>query len=557
MSNGETPTPETVLEERYAVIKRISSALQENNALTIEVEKKKHFQQILVELQTELRTLAKRLHKEDELSVGEGMLHHVYMLPTYTKLDRSLFKTLKNALLEKSRQHQRPPVVLEGPAGVGKSLLAATLAHDEEVRQAYPDGIFWINFGTDPDIVELQNRLIHDLGGRDARFVDPEAATAHIQQICEERICLFILDDVWEIQDVLAFQPNGKNNQTLIISAHPDLIEFVKYSLPNTQGYKYEGLNEAEAQELFLNCANQSKLDDINALVTVGELNKLCAYNPQAIRLVAGAARNQTPVAWEDLKETFAAAEVEDFPAEYPQELYRALQTALDSLGEDADYYLSLAVLKNHSAIPQATVMMFWQYLYKIQEKQAYNLLMDFAGRGLLSLSGEAQIGNVHLQEFQYAYLQADPDLDKLHSHLLMAYTRQCQSGWLSGPDDGYFYQNLCHHLHAAKRVTELKSLLLDFEWLQKKLELAGPHSLMGDYEYLGDDDVAKVKKALFPGEQAMALHSAEHLADVLFDGLWEARKASKDINAMLNQAREILPDWEPPYPEQDAAMLE
>lgn len=36
---------------------------------------------------------------------------------------------------------------MEGMGGIGKSVLAAALAHDEAVQAAFPDGIFWLTFG--------------------------------------------------------------------------------------------------------------------------------------------------------------------------------------------------------------------------------------------------------------------------------------------------------------------------------------------------------------------------------------------------------------------------
>lgn len=44
-------------------------------------------------------------------------------------------------------------VGVHGMGGLGKSVLAAALARDEELRQAFPDGIFWIILGQTPDLV--------------------------------------------------------------------------------------------------------------------------------------------------------------------------------------------------------------------------------------------------------------------------------------------------------------------------------------------------------------------------------------------------------------------
>jgi hypothetical protein len=542
------------LEAQYETVKRVLSLLQENATLGSDIEKKRHIQQITAEFHNELRELARHLNKEEEMAAMPGNLYGVKHPPQYVQVHKSLFKTLKNALTEKLPHHQRPAVMLEGETGSGKSVIAALLAHDDAIRLAFPDGVYWLNLGSEPDILSLQNELLKNLGDNKI-IVNPEVGTEQIQKICDERACLFILDDVWDIQDIMAFKPTSKRNQLMITSAHPDLFEFVKYSIPDSQGYKLEALAESDAQELFLNCAGQPKLDDLDTLVMIGNLNKQVAYNPLAIRLLAGSVREQTVSVWSDIGDFYAAAEL-DFNEDYPEYLQRALQVALDALGEDADYYLSLAVFNRYYDIPQAAVISFWQYLYKLPEKQAYNLLLEFAERGLFSLSGDAQVGSIHLLDFQYAYLHADPDLDKLHVHLLTAYNRQCLSGWLSGPDDGYFYQNLCLHLHEAKRMTELKSLLLDFEWMLKKLEAAGTESLVNDYSYLEDETAKKIQQALMPDDHMVAIRDAEHLADTLFDSLWEDEKNSKDVAALLNQAREILPDWEPPYPDQDQKML-
>jgi hypothetical protein len=557
MAENSVTNDPNILETRYHVLNQILQRLQENFSLSSEVERKRDLQQLILELNTEIRDLGRRLNKNEATVRLPGALHDIFNAPTYIHTNMRLFKTLKSALTDTVNQNVRPLLLIEGSSGNGKSTLAAQLARDDAVRLAFPDGIFWIEAGNDPDISALQNRLLRCLGQGSREFVDIEAAADYIRKVCENMACLFILDDVWEIQDVLTFFITHKNSQMLVTTAHPELYEFVKYSIPAALGYKLDALEENEAQELFLQCAGRPGLDDLNALVLVSELIKLAHYNPHAIRLLASCLRQQPPSLWEELRDNFNAIEL-DWLEDYPEYLQRALQVALDSLGEDADYYFSLAVFQQHNNIPQAAIVMFWQYLYKIQEKQAYQMLSDFAERGLLILSGGHQTGGVHLQDFQYAYLHSDPDLDKLHTHLLTAYNRQSQSGWLSGPNDGYFYRHLCLHLSAARRMTELKSLLLDFEWLVKKLQVAGTESLLADFQHLPDDEVIQqVRKALRPGGRTVAFQSAEHLADTLFDSFWEQQKTSKDISALLNQARETLPDWEPPYPDQEAKFLE
>ena len=47
--------------------------------------------------------------------------------------------------------------------GIGKTVLAAALAHDSELRQAFPDGIYWLTVGQKPNLLDLQNKLLRQM----------------------------------------------------------------------------------------------------------------------------------------------------------------------------------------------------------------------------------------------------------------------------------------------------------------------------------------------------------------------------------------------------------
>jgi WD40 repeat protein len=57
---------------------------------------------------------------------------------------------------------------VQGMGGIGKTVLAAALAHDSEVRQAFPDGIYWLTIGQKPNLLDLQNQLLRQLTGTGA-----------------------------------------------------------------------------------------------------------------------------------------------------------------------------------------------------------------------------------------------------------------------------------------------------------------------------------------------------------------------------------------------------
>jgi NB-ARC domain len=47
--------------------------------------------------------------------------------------------------------------------GIGKTMLAAALAHNPKVWQAFPDGIYWLTVGQTPNVLDLQNQLLRRL----------------------------------------------------------------------------------------------------------------------------------------------------------------------------------------------------------------------------------------------------------------------------------------------------------------------------------------------------------------------------------------------------------
>ena len=94
--------------------------------------------------------------------------------------------------------------VVQGMGGIGKSVLAAALARDIEIRRAFPDGIFWVDIGQQPAIVSLQHRLIRELGGQ-ASFTNQHEGREQLRELIQNRAVLLILDDCWRRENAEAF----------------------------------------------------------------------------------------------------------------------------------------------------------------------------------------------------------------------------------------------------------------------------------------------------------------------------------------------------------------
>ena len=89
--------------------------------------------------------------------------------------------------------------------GIGKSVLAAALARDDQVLQAFPDGVIWISLGQQPNIPNRQLQLLQFLDKDHRAIKDEEDGKGCLRQLLADCSCLIILDDVWSMD---SFRPS-------------------------------------------------------------------------------------------------------------------------------------------------------------------------------------------------------------------------------------------------------------------------------------------------------------------------------------------------------------
>jgi hypothetical protein len=85
---------------------------------------------------------------------------------------------------------------------------------------------------------------------------------------------------------------------------------------------------------------------------------------------------------------------------------------------------------------------------------------------------GEKPRRYVAMHDLVYDYIQSTVTITPAtHEQLLAAYQAKSPDGWPSGPNDGYFFTHVFHHLAGAGRGAERTDLLLDLRWLEAKAE--------------------------------------------------------------------------------------
>jgi hypothetical protein len=80
-----------------------------------------------------------------------------------------LLDQARAALLAPSSTGEARQVGLVAMGGSGKSVLARAIARDDQVREAFPDGVVWVELGATPDLLARQAQLVEAFG--DARPV--------------------------------------------------------------------------------------------------------------------------------------------------------------------------------------------------------------------------------------------------------------------------------------------------------------------------------------------------------------------------------------------------
>ena len=118
-------------------------------------------------------------------------------------------------------------------------------------------------------------------------------------------------------------------------------------------------------------------------------------------------------------------------------------------------------------------------------------------------------------------YLRRSLGADKLtckHRDLLASDGRKCAGQRPRGPNDGYFFENLIWHLRSARQVDDALHLLMDFAWMQAKVDACGITPLVADYDWLAPrkEDARLVQEALRLSSYGLAMDRTQLAGQLL-----------------------------------------
>jgi len=416
---------------------------------------------------------------------------------------------------------------LHGMGGIGKSVLAAAVAQDEEVRGHFHDGVFWLTLGTDPKIILRQSDLAWMLDGKPHIFKDSNQGNNFLSGLLAEKNCLIILDDVWRSGDVQALLSNlGPRSRMIITTRDARIITAL-----GAYEYRMDLLSDQEALKFLASWA-EKEVDNLPS--EAHEIILECGGLPLALAICGAQVRDGLP--WTDLLDALRESDLEFI--EYEQaSVMKSMKSSVDQLSQqDAECYRELAVFPPDEAVPEVAILTLWIFSNNLKERDARRLILKLDSKALIRRIDKDGVNLIELHDLQHDFLRATcGNMVGLQRTLLNAYEKKLDGiTWATGPNDGYFFQHLCYHLLEAEKLEDLRELLFDYDWMQVKLRTTDINSLISDYELLGSQhDLELVKEAIKLSAHVL-FHDSAQLPSQLVGRLKEQQ--FPQIQSMIKQ---------------------
>jgi len=182
---------------------------------------------------------------------------------------------------------------VRGWPGIGKTSLAAAMAHDGELQKRFPDGVLWAALGTSPNVFAELGQWLTVLGDDPLQYMRPEERRNRLAALLRQRKMLLIVDDVWRAADAQPLLVGGKNCRTLITTREPEVAR--ELGLPEQAIYRLLVLSEEHSIEIIRQLAPQAVAQDFAGVQRlVQELEGL----PLALKVAGGLLAAEAAMGW-------------------------------------------------------------------------------------------------------------------------------------------------------------------------------------------------------------------------------------------------------------------
>ncbi|CAM9526733.1 unnamed protein product [Chrysoparadoxa australica] len=357
---------------------------------------------------------------------------------------------------------------VHGEGGLGKTVLARALAVHQDVRNRFWPHIHWVSLGQDPDVLDLQAKLLHDLepsrGEVSLENWDQgrEAIRRELRFLREP--CLIVLDDVWTRDAVTSFacEPEGlPENVRVLVTTRS---EGIAYSL-TSEALMLRGLTSAQSLKLIA-AVTKTSVEDLKQGPVDAVIEQL-GGNTLGVQLASRLVAKSRVINWgnilvkmRELLEGNLIIQRDPDLSEHHMSMFACLRLSLDDLRQSSEEAerdcLRTGALVANAKVPLDVLCSLWGCA---DELDAQLQIEELAGRHLVLpyVDDDGSVIGLSLHSLQSAFyvheLQLGEGLAAVQEALLGTLRDKCRVGtsdtsWIITALEGtYMGQHLPHHL--------------------------------------------------------------------------------------------------------------
>ena len=397
---------------------------------------------------------------------------------------------------------------LRGMGGLGKTVLATALVQDPDVRNAFPYGVVWLNFGREADAVTLLNVLARAATGQPLSYTTVGEARADLARIFGDRRFLLVLDDIWEPALVDGFRGLVPGCHLLITTREQAVLDRA-----GAHSHAVGLLDTYASRTLFAQTLGSADLPDEADPVIAA-----CSGLPLALAAAAGMVRRR---GWRHTQEAFKRGRLD------------ALKTRW--LPDSEQENLAIVLAASVEALPTRQRACFlecaiWPEDVPIPTERPGPLLVSLrirlvrSGGRSLKRSPMPRSCSVTRPErcACTTYTTTTYDIGPVRtsrlctarSPIAVSALRKTATSW-STLRIGHW--RTCPGIsRTANRSAQAKALLLDFHWLASKLATYGVQALIADTQLIDDSELQQLGRALRLSAHVLARDPSELAAQLV-----------------------------------------